>query len=106
MTFFFAMRRSELNAFEATILNHLKESCIILKQMRDEQLAWYARVEEQKDQLLDRYDIIQKYHISDSTIYRLKKDGCIHPIYIRRKEFYSLNEIQLLLRQNKLKRSF
>lgn len=97
------MRRSKLTSFESTILKQLKESCSILKQMRDEQLAWYAHVEKQKDQLLDRYDIMQKYHISDSTIYRLKKEGCIHPIYIRRKEFYSLNQIQHLLSQNKLK---
>ncbi len=97
------MARSELTSFETAILEQLKESCSILKQMRNDQLEWYARVEEQKDQLLDRCDIMQKYHISDSTIYRLKKDRLIRPIYIRRKEFYSLKEIQLLLSQNKLK---
>ncbi len=49
--------------------------------------------------LLDSDDLIKLLKISKSTYYRLKNDQVIKPIRIRGRDYYSMDDINRLLRR-------
>ena len=50
------------------------------------------------DEWLDALDMLKKFHISRTTLYRLKKQGHLMPKKLGKKEFYLLSEVQRSLK--------
>nr|MBC7614379.1 hypothetical protein [Pseudopedobacter sp.] len=50
------------------------------------------------DEWLDAVDMLQKFHISRTTLYRLKKQGHLVPKKLGKKEFYLLSDVQRSLK--------
>lgn len=59
-------------------------------------------IESPKDEWLDNYDMMNKFHISKTTLYRLKKEGFIKASNLGKKEFYLLSEVEKALKGTNL----
>jgi predicted DNA-binding transcriptional regulator AlpA len=53
---------------------------------------------ENKEEWLDAMDMLQKLHISRSTLYRLKKEGHLVPTKLGKKEFYLFSDVKRTLK--------
>jgi len=53
----------------------------------------------QKEEWLDSFDMIQKFHISRSTLHRLKKGGHLVPSKLGKKDVFLLSDVELALRK-------
>ncbi len=72
----------------------------LLKQISADTKAIRSALEHppEKDEWLDRYDLMSKLHISRSTLYRMKKAGLIKPTVLRGKEYYLLSAVAEIVR--------
>lgn len=50
---------------------------------------------------LDSYDVKEMFHISKSTLYRLKKDKILKPEMLGRKELYKRSDVEKAIMRNK-----
>jgi predicted DNA-binding transcriptional regulator AlpA len=50
------------------------------------------------EQWLDTFDMLQKFHISRSTLHRLKKNGDLVPSKLGKKDVFLLSEVEKVLK--------
>lgn len=51
-----------------------------------------------KEEWLDSFDMLERFHISRTTLHRLKKSGDLIPSKLGKKDVYLLSEVQHVLK--------
>jgi predicted DNA-binding transcriptional regulator AlpA len=52
----------------------------------------------EEEKWLDALEMQQQFHISRSTLYRLKKEGQLRPSRLGKKDYYAFSEVVKILR--------
>ena len=80
-----------------TLLGAVLQILNILEHI-EEKLDSNQLIDRPKEVWLDNFDMMSKFHISKTTLYRLKKEGHIQASNLGKKEFYLLSEVEKALR--------